>query len=72
MPARWPPSAARVLGCLWALKVLYPDYAQDVNMREETLEFYRMFYRYDSFDDYTLAQLLTAAGIDAATGEKLV
>lgn len=74
-PFSWfgrPPSAARVLGCLWVLKVLYPDYAQNVNMREETLEFYRVFYRYDSFDEYTLAQLLTAAGIDATTGEKLV
>lgn len=72
-PFSWfgrPPSAARVLGCLWVLKVLYPFYAQDINMRAETIEFYRMFYRYDDFDEYTLEQLLGAAGIDATTGEK--
>ena len=33
-----------LLGCLWVLKVLYPDYARDVNMRSETVEFYRTFY----------------------------
>lgn len=60
-----------MLGCLWALKILYPAYAADINMRDETIEFYRMFYRYDGFDEYTLDQLLTAAGIDAETGEKL-
>ena len=73
-PFSWfgrPPSAARVLGCLWLLKVLYPDYAGDIDMRAETLEFYRVFYRYDEFDEYTLGQLLTSAGIDAKTGEKL-
>lgn len=53
------------------LKVLYPDYARDVNMRSETVEFYRTFYGYEDFDDYTLEQLLGAAGIDFETGEKL-
>lgn len=73
-PFSWfgrPPSAARVLGCLWILKVLYPAYATEINMREETLEFYRVFYRYEDFDEYTLSQLLTAAGINPTTGEKL-
>lgn len=73
-PFSWfgkPPSAVRVLGCLWLLKVLYPDYAGEINMREETLEFYDLFYRYDEFDEYTLGQLLEAAGIDPATGDKL-
>ena len=73
-PFSWfgrPPSAVRVLGCLWVLKVLYPEYAGDINMREETIEFHRVFYRYEGFDEYTLDQLLGAAGIDAATGEKL-
>ena len=72
-PFSWfgrPPSAARVLGCLWVLKVLYPQYASDINMRDETVEFYRTFYRYDGFDEYTLDQLLGAAGIDSVTGEK--
>lgn len=72
-PFSWfgrPPSAARILGCLWVLKVLYPAYAADVNMRDETIGFYRTFYRYEGFDDYTLDQLLGAAGIDSETGEK--
>lgn len=72
-PFSWfgrPPSAARILGCLWLLKVLYPEYAASVNIRDETLEFYRVFYRYEDFDEYTLEQLLGAAGIDYQTGEK--
>ncbi len=73
-PFSWfgrPPSAARVLGCLWLLKVLYPAYAGEINMREETLEFYRVFYRYEDFDEYNLGQLLQAAGINSTTGEKI-
>lgn len=72
-PFSWfgrPPSAVRILGCLWLLKVLYPAYASGINMRDEIIEFYRMFYRYDKFDEYTLDNLLSAAGIDPVTGEK--
>ena len=60
----------RILGCLWLLKVLYPDYAGEVNMRTETIEFYRVFYRYEEFDGYTLDDLLASAGIDSWSGEK--
>lgn len=66
-PFSWfgrPPSAVRLLGCLWLLKVLYSDYAHEVSVRDETLEFYRVFYGYDSFDEELLTRLLTAAGID--------
>ena len=72
-PFSWfgrPPSAVRILGCLWLLKILYPNYTTDINMRDETIEFYRMFYRYEDFDDETLSKLLSSAGIDAATGQK--
>ena len=72
-PFSWfgrPPSVVRILGCMWLLKVLYPTYAADVNMRDETIEFYRTFYCYDKFDEYTLDKLLGAAGINAETGEK--
>lgn len=68
-PFSWfgrPPSAVRLLGCLWLLKVLYPDYAQGVSVVDETLEFYRVFYGYDSFDEASLERLLTAAGVDDA------
>ncbi len=73
-PFSWfgrPPSAVRLLGCLWLLKVLYPAYAEAINMRDETVEFYKVFYRYEKFDEYTLGRLLEAAGIDAQTGNKL-
>lgn len=68
---RPPPSAVRALGCLWLLKVLYPDYADEIDMREETLEFYRVFYGYDGFDEESLGRLLESAGIDAETGKAL-
>ncbi len=73
-PFSWfgrPPSAVRLLGCLWLLKVLYPDYSSDVNIREDMLAFYEMFYRYDEFDEETIAALLEPSGIDPVTGEKL-
>lgn len=73
-PFSWfgrPPSAVRALGCLWLLKVLYPDYADEIDMREETLEFYRVFYGYDGFDEESLGRLLESAGIDAETGKAL-
>ncbi len=73
-PFSWfgrPPSAVRILGCLWLLKVLYPEYAASINVREEMLTFYELYYGYTSFDEETLANLLEPAGIDATTGEKL-
>lgn len=72
-PFSWfgrPPSVARLLGCMWLLKVLYPSWAADINMRKETLSFYKTFYRYEGFDDAALEQLLGCAGIDSKTGEK--
>lgn len=73
-PFSWfgrPPSVARLLGCLWLLKVLYPSYASDIDMRDETISFYKTFYGYDGFDDASLDQMLSSAGIDSKTGEKL-
>jgi len=51
-PFSWfgkPPSAARLLGSLWLLDTLYPDYAKyDIN--QETKDFYALFYRLDLTD----------------------
>lgn len=46
-PFSWfgrPPSAVRIVGCLWLLHILYPDYTADLDMRGETREFYQTFY----------------------------
>lgn len=71
-PFSWfgrPPSAARILGRLWLLKA-YPHMRGRHQHAHRTIDFYRTFYRYEGFDEYTLEQLLTAAGIDSETGEK--
>lgn len=73
-PFSWfgrPPSAVRVLGCLWLVKLLYSDYADDIDMRQETIDFYQMFYRYDLEED-RLSELLSSAGIDPQTGEAYI
>jgi len=47
LPFSWfgkPPSAARLLGCLWLLDTLYPDYTQ-LNLTQETADFYDLFFR---------------------------
>ncbi len=73
-PFSWfgrPPSAVRLLGCLWLLKILYPDQAAALNIRTELEEFYLQFYNYSEFDDETLEALLAPAGIDYSTGQGL-
>ena len=46
VPFSWfgrPPSVMRFLGCLMMLKLLYPDYAGDLDIREEARVFYQLF-----------------------------
>ena len=53
-PFSWfgrPPSAVRALGCLWLVKMLYPEHAADVDLAEETRAFYRTFYRLELPDE---------------------
>lgn len=48
-PYNWlgfPPSVQRVLGMQWLAKTLYPE-AADYDMKERTIEFYRMFFHVD-------------------------
>lgn len=62
-PFSWfgrPPSAMRALGCLWLVKVLYPDYAADIDIGEEARTFYREFLRIDIEDD-RLSEMLSTA-----------
>ena len=54
-PFSWfgrPPSALRLLGCLWLLEKLYPDYAAqaDINMRNETRQFFSVALSYELSD----------------------
>ena len=52
----------RVLGCLLLLKVLYPDYAGDIDLPAETRAFYEKFLRID-LTDRDLSDILETAGI---------
>lgn len=62
-PFSWfgrPPSVMRALGCLWLVKVLYPDYATDIDLAEETRTFYREVLDVEIEDD-RLSELLSTA-----------
>ena len=68
-PFAWfgrPPSVVRLLGCLLVMKLLYPQHTADIDMVEETREFYRLFYRLDLSDDELVA-ILETAGIDVSS-----
>lgn len=65
-PFAWfgrPPSVVRLLGCLLVMKLLYPEYTADIDMVEETREFYLMFHRIE-LDDEELVDILETAGVD--------
>ena len=62
-PFSWfgrPPSVMRALGCLWLVKVLYPDYATDIDLAEEARTFYREVLDVEIEDD-RLSELLSTA-----------
>ena len=64
-PFAWfgrPPSVMRVLGCMLLLKVLYPEYARDIDLPAETRAFYERFLRID-LSDRGLSDILETAGI---------
>jgi iron complex transport system substrate-binding protein len=61
-PFSWfgrPPSAVRMLGCLWLLAKLYPSYAEaaGIDLRSEVREFFSVAFGY-VLDDAQIAQLL--------------
>jgi iron complex transport system substrate-binding protein len=63
-PFSWigrPPSAARILGCLWLAKTLYPD-ATTIDLKLEMKDFYTLFYRHDLSDE-EIASILEDSGV---------
>lgn len=51
-PHNWmgmPPSVQRYLGMIWLTAVLYPEYC-DYNVKEEVLEYYKLFYNCELTD----------------------
>ncbi len=68
VPFSWfgkPPSAARLLGCLWLMDTLYPDSVK-IDIRQETRDFYSLFYRIELTDDQ-LNSILPDSGINGGT-----
>ncbi|KZX12178.1 ABC transporter substrate-binding protein [Methanobrevibacter filiformis] len=64
-PYNWfdmPPGANTVIGIPWTLKVVYPEYNKDWNLKDEVREFYHNFYHYD-LSDGELTSLLTKSGL---------
>lgn len=62
LPFGWfdrPPSVNRLIGVQWLLAVLYPEYA-DIDLRQTTRDFYRLFYHFN-LSDQQLDQLLVGA-----------
>ncbi len=67
-PFAWfgrPPSVVRILGCLLVMKLMYPAHMEDIDLVEETREFYRLFFQME-LDDATLAGILETAGVDVS------
>ncbi|MEG2717773.1 MAG: ABC transporter substrate-binding protein, partial [Eubacterium sp.] len=54
------------LQVLWVAKTLYPDKFTDIDMKKETISFYKEYLNYDLSDEYADAIL---AGKNAPTGE---
>ncbi len=60
-PFSWfgrPPSVVRLLGCMMLMKILYPSYVKNLDIRKEAREFYSLFLNYDISDEQ-LEELLT-------------
>lgn len=45
------PSPEAILGFLWLAKTVYPEYTQNIDLKQETKEFYKEFYQYDLSDE---------------------
>ena len=63
-PFSWigrPPSAARILGCLWLAKILYPD-TTTIDLKQEMKNFYGLFYRYE-LTDQEIQSILEDSGV---------
>lgn len=45
------PSPESPLGFMWLAKTLYPDYTEEINLKEEVKDFYGRFYNYELSDE---------------------
>lgn len=45
------PSPEATLGFLWLAKTLYPEYTKDIDLKQETKNFYKEFYEYNLSDE---------------------
>ncbi len=45
------PSPEATMGFLWLAKTLYPEYTQDIDLKQETKDFYKEFYKYELSDE---------------------
>ncbi len=45
------PSPESTLGFLWLAKTLYPDYTQEIDLKQEAKDFFQTFYEYDLTDE---------------------
>lgn len=44
------PSPEAPLGFMWLAQLLYPEYTQDIDLKQETKDFFKTFYQYDLSD----------------------
>ena len=44
------PSPESILGFMWLAQTLYPDQFQDLDLKKETVDFYKTFFQYDLSD----------------------
>lgn len=45
------PSPEAPLGFIWLAKTLYPEYTKELDLKKETVEFYKEFYQYELSDE---------------------
>jgi len=62
--SRWghPGSLETPLAMLWTVKTIYPDYAKEIDLKKETVNFYKNFFNYTLSDNMT-DQILQGRGM---------
>jgi iron complex transport system substrate-binding protein len=62
--SRWghPGSLETPLAVLWTVKTVYPEYSSSINMKKDTLFFYKKFFGY-TLPDETLEKILEGRGL---------
>jgi len=70
--SRWghPGSLETPLALLWTLKTLYPEYSQKINLKRETLIFYKKFFNF-SLSNQMLDKILQGKGMRTRKGKKI-